>query len=117
MKNNYTRYQGKSDDVTVGTFVSQTSGNAHLTGDSSLVYDFNYHSYQVVPTSGTHSGEFQIQVSNDNSNWLSHYTESFETTSGANITYSDKWLFKYARPILSGDSAGYYLINEIHGKL
>ena len=115
MKNNYTRYQAKSDEIPVGTFVVQTSGNANLTGDSLLVSNFNRHSYQVVPTSGTHNGGFEIQTSNDGLNWMQYHSQSFATSSGANIAYSDSWLFKYARPLITGNAAGYYLINEIHG--
>ena len=114
MKNNYTRYQGKSDDIPVGTFVVQTSGNANLTGDSLVVSSFNRHSYQVIPTSGTHIGAFEVQTSNDGLNWIKYYDQSFESATG--ISYSDSWLFKYARPVLTGNAGGFYLINEIHGK-
>lgn len=117
MKNNYTRYQGKSDDTSAGTFVVQTSGNAALTGDALFIRDFNYHGYQLIPISGSpHQGTFFVEVSNDGANWTPHYSGDFSDTTGSNLSYSNDWLFKYARPVLTGNAGGYYLINEIHGK-
>lgn len=117
MKNNYTRYQGKADEISAGTFVVQTSGNANLTGDSLFIRDFNYHGYQLIPTSGSnHSGSLSIEVSNDGLNWTSFYSGGFSSKAESSISYSNDWLFKYARPVLTGNTNAYYLINEIHGK-
>ena len=50
MKNKHIRYIGKADEVPAGTFAVQTSGNTNLIGESILVRDFTWHSYQVIPS-------------------------------------------------------------------
>jgi len=116
MKNNYTRYQSKAEDAPIGTFVVQTSGNANLIGDPLLISDFNTHSYQVIPTSGVHNGSFEIHCSNDGVNWTSNYSKSFTNTADSVTLYSEKWLYKYSRVVVTGNASGFYLINEIHGR-
>ncbi len=112
MKNKYTRQIGKADDLAFGTFVVQTTGNAPLTGDPLHVQDFSFHSYHVYPSAGIISGGFDVQVSNDASNWINYKSYEFQNSGEARIAESDQWHFKYARPVISGD--GDYVINESH---
>lgn len=112
MKNNYTKSIGKADDFSLGTFIVQTTGNAPLSGDSLNVQDFSWHSYHIYPIGGTIEGGLDIQVSNDETNWVNLTGFEFSDSGEANIAYSDQWHFKYARPVISGD--GDYIVNESH---
>lgn len=109
---NYSRFISKSDNQTIGTHSIQTSGNTILSGDAIDVQNFYHHSYQVNPTSGTISGDFYIEVSNDGAFWNRLTGFSFVNSGGAEILYSDDWHYKYARTRISG--SGYYVINESH---
>ena len=112
MKNKYTKHVGKADDLALGTFVVQTTGNSPLTGDSLNVQDFSLHSYHVYPIGGTISGGFDVQVSNDDSHWVNYKSYVFTNSGEAEIAESNQWHFKYARPVISG--SGNYVINESH---
>ena len=61
-------------------------------GPTREVKAYNLHSYQVVGSSPT--GTFEIEVSNDGTNWTSITSESL---TGSAIAYSDCWNFRYAR--------------------
>jgi hypothetical protein len=113
MKNKYAKFIGKADSFSSRTFVVQTTGNAPLSGDSLDVQDYSWHSYHVYPIGdNTVEGVFDIQVSNDNENWVNFAGFEYSNSGEANIVFSDQWHFKYARPVITGQ--GNYVINESH---
>ena len=114
MKNKHIRYIGKADEIPAGTFAVQTSGNTNLTGESVLVRDFSWHSYQIVPVGGNlASGDFKIDVSNDGNNWSELFSTNFTNVDKSEITYSNSWHYKYARPKIEGGDYN-FIINESH---
>lgn len=114
MKNKHIRYTNKTDGIPVGTFAVQTSGNTNLIGESILVRDFTWHSYQIIPIDGSNAnGNFKIEVSNDAENWSELTSVSFNDASSAQINYSDQWHYKYARPKIEGGDYN-FIINESH---
>lgn len=114
MKNKHIRYTNKTDGIPVGTFAVQTSGNTNLIGESILVRDFTWHSYQVIPVNGSNAnGDFKIEVSNDAENWSELTSISFSDAASAQINYSDQWHYKYARPKIEGGDYN-FIINESH---
>lgn len=113
--NNKYPYMRLLDDTSrhnKGTDTIQTSGNFSQTGDAVFTEDYSLHSY-VVNTMGVGSfnGEFSIEVSNDNVNYVSIYNETISSATG--LAYSDTWTFAYARPVITG-TAGNFLITERH---
>ena len=113
----YLQLKDKSDRTAFGTYAIQTSGNVPLTGESRRIDDLSHHSYQVTPVSiasDEQTGALNIQVSNDNENWVTYLSFGFENSGDANISRSDVFHFVYARPYLTGQGTSEYIIDESH---
>lgn len=114
MESSYNRLADWGDRENRGSKTIQTSGNSSQTGQAIFTQDWSLHSYVVNTVDaggGSWDGEFSIEVSNDDLNYVSIYKESIAEATG--LAYSDTWTFAYARPVITG-TAGNFLITERH---
>tara|TARA_R100000008_G_C3580373_1_gene168097 strand:+ start:1711 stop:2055 length:345 start_codon:yes stop_codon:yes gene_type:complete len=112
MEPSYNRLADWGDRTNRGSKTIRTSGNYSQTGQAVFTQDWYLHSYVVnTMDGGSWDGEFSIEVSNDNVNYVSIYKESITAATG--LAYSDTWTFAYARPVITG-TQGNFLITERH---
>ena len=112
----YRRLRDLQDRKDHGTHTIQTSGAPWLTGEAVFTQDYLTHSYQVVAVGdGPWSGQFNVDISNDNVNYTCIYAQNVTGADAAlaSAAYSADWAFAYARSSITGTD-GEFLINERH---